>query len=588
MTRYLPVAEVRISDDLTRLVITPRVPNEFNLVGRILKQTLGDIRLYRSASGITIPSEEADRVRDIGDNIDLRWREDASIYVENRIRAKGVRDDLLKEVKTIRENDPGLARKYLTDIRGLDILDEHQVVNVAAMTLPHSYGLCVFDEQGAGKTVTLIYAFDVLVARDQVDFALIVAPKSMVPEWQGDFSRFKGDMYRVRIVSGTRREKQRALRSGMDILVTNFETVASMEDDFKALFRGYGQRGMLVIDESFFIKNLDTKRTRALRRLREYCGPAYVLCGTPAPNSPHDIIQQFNIVDYGITFAGVDVPDDRAQALTVVKELMDRKGLYIRHLKKDVLPDLPPKRFNRILIQLQPEQERLYAGALQDLILDLQSTDDKEFVRRLTSYLAKRSALLQICSNPISIVDDYSETPAKLLALDELLDEFIAKHGEKVVLWSFFTASIDALTNRYEKYDPLRYDGKVSSVQDRGAAVRKFQDDDQSMLFIGNPAAAGAGLTLHRSRIAIYESMSNQAAHYLQSLDRIHRRGQTRDVEYVILLCEKSIEIEEYERLMSKERSAQSLLGDDVEPVITRDQMLSELLSAKDRLGEGR
>ena len=55
--------------------------------------------------------------------------------------------------------------------------------------------------------------------------------------------------------------------------------------------------------------------------------------------------------------------------------------------------------------------------------------------------------------------------------------------------------------------------------------MRKFQEDSRTMLFVANPAAAGAGLTLHKSHIAIYESMSNQAAHYLQSLDRIHRRG---------------------------------------------------------------
>ena len=32
------------------------------------------------------------------------------------------------------------------------------------------------------------------------------------------------------------------------------------------------------------------------------------------------------------------------------------------------------------------------------------------------------------------------------------------------------------------------------------------------MVFAANPAAAGAGLTLHRARVAIYESLSNQAA----------------------------------------------------------------------------
>ena len=75
------------------------------------------------------------------------------------------------------------------------------------------------------------------------------------------------------------------------------------------------------------------------------------------------------------------------------------------------------------------------------------------------------------------------------------------------------------------------------------------------MLFIANPAAAGAGLTLHRARFAVYESMSNQAAHYLQSLDRIHRRGQEREVEYITLLCEDTVEVQEYARLTDKERA---------------------------------
>ena len=72
-----------------------------------------------------------------------------------------------------------MAERYLADPHRLERLDDHQWVNVAAMTLSEGFGLCVFDEQGAGKTVTAIYAFDVLVARDEVDFALIVAPKSI-------------------------------------------------------------------------------------------------------------------------------------------------------------------------------------------------------------------------------------------------------------------------------------------------------------------------------------------------------------------------------------------------------------------------
>lgn len=192
---------------------------------------------------------------------------------------------------------------------------------------------------------------------------------------------------------------------------------------------------------------------------------------------------------------------------------------------------------------------------------------------------------MQICSNPAALIKGYTEVPAKLLALDDLLEELIVRRGEKVVLWSFYTASLGAVAERYTQFGPVRYDGSVSDVAERREAVRRFQEDDETRLFVANPAAAGAGLTLHRARFAVYESMSNQAAHYLQSLDRVHRRGQERDVEYFILLCDRTIEVNEYERLTDKERAAQSLLGDQVEQSFTREAMLDEVLAVSRLLG---
>jgi SNF2 family DNA or RNA helicase len=101
------------------------------------------------------------------------------------------------------------------------------------------------------------------------------------------------------------------------------------------------------------------------------------------------------------------------------------------------------------------------------------------------------------------------------------------------------------------------------------------------MLFVANPAAAGAGLTLHRARIAIYESLSGQAAHFLQSLDRIHRRGQDRDVEYMFLMCDGSIEVAEYDRIGSKERAARDLLADGGDSLPTREVFLKEALDLR-------
>ncbi|MBL4849365.1 MAG: DEAD/DEAH box helicase [Planctomycetes bacterium] len=466
----------------------------------------------------------------------------------------------------------------------LGTLDDHQVVNVAAMTLSDGFGLCVFDEQGAGKTVTTIFAFDVLVERNEADFMLIVAPKSMVAEWPEDFARFRPGLHRVERLSGNRKAKRAILQSRPDILVTNFETVVSMEEELRAVLRRHGRRGILTVDESFYVKNLDARRTQAIRRVREHCGRAFVLCGTPAPNSAHDIVEQFSLVDFGTAFAGVHVPKDRADALPVVRDVIAERGVYLRHLKADVLPDLPPKSLNRVLVRLEPEQQELYDNALTGLVRDLEETSDEEFQRNLVSFFARRSALLQICSNPGGVSRAYSGVPAKLKALEGILKELVERKGEKVVVWCFYTASLQAVMDRFQRYNPVRYDGSVSDLSERRTAVRRFQEDDETMLFVANPAAAGAGLTLHRARYAVYESLSNQAAHYLQSLDRIHRRGQARAVEYLVLLSDGTIEVSEFDRIAEKERAAQELLGDHTGPAPTRVALLEEAMSSLRRI----
>ena len=199
------------------------------------------------------------------------------------------------------------------------------------------------------------------------------------------------------------------------------------------------------------------------------------------------------------------------------------------------------------------------------------------------SFLERRAALLRICSNPCSLVPNYQETPAKLLALDDLLAPTLDS-GEKVVVWSFYRASLDAIAKRYARLGLVRVDGTVGEIATRRDAVRAFQDDEDTRIFLGNPAAAGAGITLHSARIAIYESISNQAAHWMQSLDRIHRRGQERDCEYLLLICRDTIEENEFRRVREKTRAQSDLLGDPPDIAPSRRLLLDELLHAREAI----
>lgn len=581
-TALQPVrASVKVTASLDAVFLMPETGQESVLL-RAVKDRLGgsgDL-VIRSAEGVRIPAASAGRLDYLLSEVETSWTPDARRFVENRERVAASHPDVFAALQRIKREGHGLAEQMIADSVGLNVLDRHQVVNVAAMTLPDSPGLCVFDEQGAGKTVTFIFAYDLLAERDEADLAVIVAPKSMLGEWPGDLKRFRGDLYRTIVLTGTAPQRRRLLTKRADIIVTNFETAVSMEAELRALMRATSRRTVLAVDESFFIKSLDAKRTRALRRLREWAGRAYVLCGTPAPNSPTDLVQQFSLVDFGYCFQGVKLPKERDLATPVVQAAIEQRGLFVRHLKADVLPELPAKRFQRVVIPMAEEQSRLYRAALEGLVSDVEAIDERRFAMQRTSFLARRSALLQICSNPCVVSGSYDETPAKMAALDSLVDQLVGRDRDKVVIWSFYRASVAAIARRYAKYGTVRYDGSVSDVETRRESVRKFQDDDDTMVFVANPAAAGAGLTLHRAKVAVYESLSNQAAHYLQSLDRIHRRGQERDVQYVVMLCEGTLEVTEYERLIRKERAARDLLGDNIDPPVTRETFLANVQEA--------
>lgn len=576
----LLMASVRASEAGDRLMVEASNRTREGELRTRLSAVLG-APPRRGADGISVPPHLTPRLLEsLADGVELKFTDEARRFAANRAMARERHPRLRVALASLPHDE--LVERAAADETWLERLDAHQVRNVAMLTHPDCYGLCLFDEQGAGKTVSVIAAWDTLCARDEVDRMVVVAPKSMLGEWERDLERFRPGRYAIRLLSGTMRQRRAALARPADVIVCNFETVTALEDEMRAwLSQGRG-RSLLVCDESFMVKNLDAVRSRSLRRVREWAARAWVLCGTPAPNAPSDLIGQFDLADFGVTFTGVDLPDDPGEAASIAATALSDRGVWLRSLKQDVLPDLPTKAFDVVRLEMAPEQSRAYAAARQGLVEDLRAVDEHGFRRQLASFAARRAALLQLTSNPAAVLDGYDETPAKVSALEGLVQELVIAGGEKIVIWSFFTRSLDAVFRRFAHLGAVRYDGQVTDVAERREAVRRFQEDPECRLFVANPAAAGAGLTLHAARVAIYESFSNQAAHFLQSLDRIHRRGQERHVRYVMLLCEGTIDEIEFDRLKRKEAAAQDLLGDVVDAPLTRELMLAELLGTRD------
>jgi SNF2 family DNA or RNA helicase len=453
-------------------------------------------------------------------------------------------------------------------------LDPAQAYAVSAMVVPDLLGLCLFDEQGSGKTVMTIATFNILKETGKIDAMIVVCPKTMMSEWPKDIEKFLPGKYRISVAEGGRCEKFETALKDFDVLVTNYEGVAHMQVALTATAEK--RRYLLVMDESYYVKNIESLRSEAAGRLRASCARCFVLCGTPAPNSHYDLVNQFNLADTGYTFASFRKTKDADADRETISELVETRGTLIRRLKTEILQDVPGKNFHVVRVPLKGRQALLYEKARSELELELRSLDNTKFKRKLATYFQKRAVLLQICSNPSMVDPTNTDVPVKYEYLDGLLADLISK-GRKVILWSFYKNSIDDLMARCASYGPVRIDGSVG-VEKRREAVRLFQENPESMVFIGNPAAAGAGVTLHASYDAVYVSYSNQAAHYLQSLDRIHRRGQkSQEVNYYLLVCKGTIEETEVIRLRGKELQQHSLLGDHIHWPASLDEALKEL-----------
>lgn len=456
-----------------------------------------------------------------------------------------------------------------------NILEKKQAAAVEAMLVDGLPGFCLFDEQGSGKTVMLLAVLDILCTQRRIDFALIVSPKSMCSEWADTFERFVPGKYTIQVVDGSKKERSAAILGRADVLIMNFEQLSAHEVFLRAVCES--RKTAFVADESFYLKNPDAQRSEAALRIRAFCTVGYVLCGTPAPNAPADIVHQFNLADNGFTFSGFRPTGEATVDLPTIRSILSDRGIFIRRLKEEILTHVPEKRFRIHEAVMHGRQREMYDKAERELLVELRSFDNKVFRKRLSYYLQRREALLQICACPSSIDPLFQGSSAKLAVLEALANQILSQSGRKVVVWSFYKAGLDAAERLLSKYGTARVDGSVGADLRKGA-IRSFQENPNTRVFIGNPAAAGAGITLHAAADAIYFSYPKQAAHHLQSIDRIHRRGQkANETTCHLIVCERTIEESVVVQLRNKELRQADLLGDATPWPADLDQAIQEL-----------
>jgi len=144
----------------------------------------------------------------------------------------------------------------------------------------------------------------------------------------------------------------------------------------------------------------------------------------------------------------------------------------------------------------------------------------------------------------------------------------LASQGKKVLIWTSFVQNVETLAERLSDLGAVYIHGGVDSGGDedsdtREGKIRLFHDSPDVQVIIANPAAASEGISLHKvCHHAIYVDRTYNAAHYLQSEDRIHRLGLGPDESPIIevLECPGTIDESVRHRLALKvDRMAQAL-----------------------------
>jgi SNF2 family DNA or RNA helicase len=402
----------------------------------------------------------------------------------------------------------------------------------------------LFDEQGLGKSKQLIDAVAAQVAAGELDGALIICPNTLKFMWAREIEQHSTLPYAM-FGAGKQARRQAFGSLKAVFYVINYEAVPGEFVSLRALLRF--KRMALVLDESHRIKTPGAQVTRAVHRLRSAAAKRVILTGTPVANKPEDLWSQLFFLDDGASL-GVSFDDFRRRYCTPsggyiqVDHLRERlTAIALRRLKDGTL-ELPAKQVIPISVTLEGRQAELYESMRQDLYLWVRDLSGQEIMADAENILVRLLRLAQLASNPRLMDASYDETPAKVLALDQLLEEVMGRSTiQKAIIWTSFVDNIPIVQARYAKYRPVTFFGEMEA-EEREAALRAFSSDPEVRLFIGNPAAGREGLTLTTANVAIYLDRTFNLVDYLQSQDRIHRISQTQPCDLYVLVAENTVD----------------------------------------------
>ena len=444
-----------------------------------------------------------------------------------------------------------------------------------------------FMEMGTGKSKVLIDNLAMLYDKGKVNGALIVAPKGVVGTWYKnelpdhlpDHIDNKTVLWQA-MISKTQEKKLNTLfETGeeLHILIMNVEAFSTKKGvDFARKFLSC-HSALMAIDESTTIKNPGAKRTKNILGLSKYSKYRRILTGSPVTKSPLDLYTQCQFLDTWLLghasyytfknrYAIMQNANFNGRSVKIVigyqrlGELSEKlKPFSYRVLKDDCL-DLPEKTFIKRIVQLSPDQAKLYQQMKEKALAVL---NDK--MVSTTTVMTQLMRLQQITCGHFT-ADDGSTQEIPNNRIDELTDVLGEIEG-KVVIWGHWQKDINqiikAIVKEYGEKSVVDYYG-LTPKNERQKNIDKFQTDPDCRFFVGTPATGGYGITLTAASNMIYYSNGYDLEKRTQSEARIDRIGQKYPMTYIDIICENTVDERIVKALRNKINIASKVMGEEL------------------------
>ena len=450
-----------------------------------------------------------------GNQVAVNWGLDEARILKN-LQIKNIPSPIMGHY-----NWPGLHKPF-----------DHQKTTASFLTL-HPRAFCL-NEQGTGKTGSVIWAADYLMKIGRIKRVLVICPLSIMDSaWRADL--FKFAMHRkVDIAYGSREKRLRIINSDAEFVIINYDGVEIVQEDI-----ANGGFDLIVIDEANAYKNAQTTRWKTLNKILKPDTWLWMLTGTPAAQSPVDayglakLVSPHNVPKFYSAFKDMVMYKvsqfrwvNRPNAEKIVHEALQPA---IRFTKEECL-DLPELTYVTREVELTPQQKKYYELLRKQLVV---STVGEQITA--VNAAVGMSKLLQISCG--AVYSDSGETlefdiKNRYKVMREVLDET----KQKALIFVPFKNTIEILSKKLQEdgFTTAIINGDVPAHK-RAEIFKAFQDTPNPRILIIQPQAAAHGVTLTAADTVIWWGPTPSLETYAQANARAHRAGQRHPVTVVRL-----------------------------------------------------